>query len=91
MAPGTEFACDFCAGIGPLQLGVVLVYIFSSTSIHSMKKQSFAFWRIERGLNSTTALQRMPMPIKQILAQLNQLRIIRNHGHTPLSRENVCI
>ena len=27
MAPGTEFARDFCAGIGPLQLGVVLVSI----------------------------------------------------------------
>ena len=26
MAPGTEFARDFCAGIGPLQLGVGLVY-----------------------------------------------------------------
>ena len=26
MAPGTEFARDFCAGIGPLQLGVVLVF-----------------------------------------------------------------
>ena len=25
MAPGTEFARDFCAAIGPLQLGVVLV------------------------------------------------------------------
>ena len=25
MAPGTEFAPDFCAAIGPLQLGVVLV------------------------------------------------------------------
>ena len=25
MALGTEFARDFCAGIGPLQLGVVLV------------------------------------------------------------------
>ena len=25
MAPGTEFARDFCTGIGPLQLGVVLV------------------------------------------------------------------
>ena len=25
MAPGTEFARDFCAGIGLLQLGVVLV------------------------------------------------------------------
>ena len=29
MTPGTEFARDFCAGIGPLQLGVVLVsFIF---------------------------------------------------------------
>ena len=28
MAPGTEFARDFCAGIGPLQLGVVLVFYF---------------------------------------------------------------
>ena len=28
MAPGTEFARDFCAGIGPLQLGVVLVDFF---------------------------------------------------------------
>ena len=28
MAPGTEFARDFCAGIGPLQLGVVLVSFF---------------------------------------------------------------
>ena len=26
MAPGAEFARDFCAGIGPLQLGVVLVF-----------------------------------------------------------------
>ena len=26
MAPGTEVARDFCAGIGPLQLGVVLVF-----------------------------------------------------------------
>ena len=25
MAPGIEFARDFCAGIGPLKLGVVLV------------------------------------------------------------------
>ena len=31
MTPGTEFARDFCAGIGPLQLGVVLIFciIFS--------------------------------------------------------------
>ena len=26
--PYTEFAYDFCAGIGPLQLGVVLVCLF---------------------------------------------------------------
>ena len=25
MAPGTECACDFCAGIGLLQFGIVLV------------------------------------------------------------------
>ena len=30
MAPGTEFARDFCAGIGPLQLGVVLVLLYFS-------------------------------------------------------------
>ena len=28
MAPGTEFARNFCAGIGPLQLGVVLVLVY---------------------------------------------------------------
>ena len=28
MSPGTEIARYFCAGIGPLQLGVVLVFIF---------------------------------------------------------------
>ena len=27
MAPGNEFARYFCAGIGPLQLGVVLVIL----------------------------------------------------------------
>ena len=27
MAPGSEFTRDFCAGIGPLQLGVVLVIL----------------------------------------------------------------
>ena len=26
MAPGTDLARDFCAGIGPLQLGDVLVF-----------------------------------------------------------------
>ena len=29
MAPGTEFAYDFCARIGPLQLRVVLLYYYS--------------------------------------------------------------
>ena len=33
MSPGTEFARDFCAGIGPLQLGVVLVYYIFLESI----------------------------------------------------------
>ena len=28
MAPGTEFTRDFCAGIGQLQIGVVLVFLF---------------------------------------------------------------
>ena len=27
MAPGTEFARDFCAGIGTLKLGVVLDFL----------------------------------------------------------------
>ena len=25
--PDTEFDCNFCAGIGPVQLGVVLVWV----------------------------------------------------------------
>ena len=29
-APGTKFTYDFCAGIGPLQLGVVLVFFIVS-------------------------------------------------------------
>ena len=31
MSPGTEFVRDFCAGIGPLQLGVVFVYYLFNT------------------------------------------------------------
>ena len=31
MVPGTEFARDFCAAIGPLQLGVVLVIFVFET------------------------------------------------------------
>ena len=37
MAPGIEFSRDFCAGIGPLQLGVVLVtslFHFSIVGFH---------------------------------------------------------
>ena len=30
MAPDTEFARNFYTGIGPLQLGVVLVFLFFS-------------------------------------------------------------
>ena len=34
MSPGTEFARDFCAGIGPLKLGVVLVsFIFNTIQV----------------------------------------------------------
>ena len=38
MAPGTEFARYFCAGIDPLQLSVVLVlsqFVISPACIHS--------------------------------------------------------
>ena len=43
MAPGTEFARDFYAGIGPLQLGVVLVYhIFILFLVHGQKKSIMA-------------------------------------------------
>ena len=38
MAPGTEFARDFCAGIGPLQLGVVLVIIASQSVSQSVSQ-----------------------------------------------------
>ena len=33
MALGTEFACNFCTGMGPLQLGIVLVHFNSNVSI----------------------------------------------------------
>ena len=42
MAPGTEFARDFCAGIGPLQLGVVLVYLFIYLFIRSSSHWALA-------------------------------------------------
>ena len=39
MSPGTEFARDFCAGIGPLQLGVmlVLVCVFPTKTMEMIK------------------------------------------------------
>ena len=38
MAPGTEFTRNFCAGIGPLQLGVVLVlYVQLSNQIDAVR------------------------------------------------------
>ena len=36
MAPGTEFARDFCARIGPLQLGVVLVFYILAQSYSTL-------------------------------------------------------
>ena len=43
MASGTELACDFCAGIGPLQLGVVLVsYIYFILVQCLVNEESFA-------------------------------------------------
>ena len=36
MAPGTEFARYFCAGIGPLQLGVVLVLYIIILAVTSL-------------------------------------------------------
>ena len=47
MAPGTEFARDFCGGIGPLQLGVVLVFFLflfflGGPSLSKAKKEILA-------------------------------------------------
>ena len=33
MAPGTEFTRNFCAGIGPLQLGAVHVSFFLNVGL----------------------------------------------------------
>ena len=38
MAPGTELARDFCTGIGPLQLGIVLVFYFYFSNSLNVKK-----------------------------------------------------
>ena len=44
MSPGTELARDFCAGIGPLQLGVVLVFFYNFDHIRGggARKETFA-------------------------------------------------
>ena len=43
MSPGTELARDFCAGIGPLQLGVVLVFFLILTILGGgARKETFA-------------------------------------------------
>ena len=47
MAPLTEFARDFCAGIGPLQLGVVLVNLFFS-SVNRLAMAIFYFLDFEK-------------------------------------------
>ena len=36
MSPVTEFARDFCAGIGPLQLGVVLVIDINHSHVSAL-------------------------------------------------------
>ena len=39
MTPSTELPRDFCAGIGPLQLGVVLVvFLFTSDILMMIEK-----------------------------------------------------
>ena len=47
MAPGTEFARDFCAGIGPLQLGAVLVYY--TTFIYTIPSQFESIFKEIKG------------------------------------------
>ena len=53
MAPGTESARDFCAGIGPLQLGVVLVPLVVYLRVNMVKycssfRQSLVIFRPEK-------------------------------------------
>ena len=62
MAPGTEFARDFCAGIGPLQLGVVLVsssicisYAYPWFTITTVKVNFLSFMFL------TSALQKIEL------------------------------
>ena len=42
-APDTEFARYFCAGIGPLQLGFVLVTIIISLDVFLVTKQKHTY------------------------------------------------
>ena len=55
MAPGTEFARDFCAAIGPLKLGVVLVHLL----IHSLTNLTHPLTHSDTHshINSDTLLQ----------------------------------
>ena len=49
MAPCTEFALDFCAGIGPLQLGVVLVcYLNGLAKRNFLNSSTFRIGRIDQ-------------------------------------------
>ena len=41
MSPGTEFGHDFCAGIGPLQLGVVLVLLIIEILLYFLIIKSY--------------------------------------------------
>ena len=47
--PSTELPRDFCAGIGPLQHGVVLVYsIFGTSNIIRVKKKKLHKYNIKK-------------------------------------------
>ena len=52
MAPGTEFARNFCAGIGPLQLGVVLVISIVSVGKKYTKMISHMLWLYQYSLQT---------------------------------------
>ena len=71
MAPGTEFARDFCAGIGPLQLGVVLVCIFC----HKLITLNLSNWKPfilipDKRLKTYTLIKSIP--------QINQKQLMKN-------------
>ena len=64
-APGTEFARDFCAGIGPLQLGVVLVYFGAAFLFVAISMFKVHVW-----LKSRPATRNTPFPYKVDRSQL---------------------